>query len=211
MYEKPARIDDSTRPQHRHLAVSDSCIYLGEYSAREGFQASEMNQLIFNLKKPVSKKGSPGYHYKAEAIEKAARWIATRFSAKSLSSATFIPIPPSKITGDPEYDDRVAEILMSIPRFGKNVAIDVRKDAVTQVTSTEAAHQYPGARLTPEEYAQNYRVNPLIATDTKDKIVIFDDVLTTGAHFKAMKLVLEQSLPGKKFIGLFVARTVHKV
>jgi predicted amidophosphoribosyltransferase len=37
---------------------------------------------------------------------------------------------------------------------------------------------------------------------------LFDDVLTTGAHFRAASAALQQSFPGVKIIGLFIARRV---
>ena len=39
-------------------------------------------------------------------------------------------------------------------------------------------------------------------------IGLFDDVLTTGAHFRAASAVLKQSFPGVRIVGLFIARRV---
>ena len=49
-----SRIDDLTRSDHTFIEADDECLYLGEYNARKGYQFSETNNLIFNLKKPVS-------------------------------------------------------------------------------------------------------------------------------------------------------------
>ncbi|QXP89654.1 hypothetical protein [Methylococcus capsulatus] len=39
-------------------------------------------------------------------------------------------------------------------------------------------------------------------------IGLFDDVLTTGAHFKATQSMLQETFPGVRVIGLFIARRV---
>jgi len=39
-------------------------------------------------------------------------------------------------------------------------------------------------------------------------IGLFDDVLTTGAHFKAAQSILQKTFPDVRVIGLFIARRV---
>jgi predicted amidophosphoribosyltransferase len=39
-------------------------------------------------------------------------------------------------------------------------------------------------------------------------IGLFDDMLTTGAHFRASEAVLQKAFPGVRIIGLFIARRV---
>ncbi len=39
-------------------------------------------------------------------------------------------------------------------------------------------------------------------------IGLFDDVLKTGAHYRAASAVLRQAFPGVRVIGLFIARRV---
>lgn len=62
----------------------------------------------------------------------------------------------------------------------------------------------------PEQIAQNYIFNPAAAVGVRNNIVIFDDVLTAGSHFKAMKSVIRQHLPDKAIIGVFIARTARE-
>lgn len=45
-------------------------------------------------------------------------------------------------------------------------------------------------------------------SDLREKIIIFDDVLTMGSHFKAIKLLLQDAYPHKKVCGLFIARSI---
>ncbi len=51
--------------------MGDECLYLGEYTARKGYQFSDTNNLVFNLKKPMDRRGQPGWHYKRRDIEQA--------------------------------------------------------------------------------------------------------------------------------------------
>jgi predicted amidophosphoribosyltransferase len=39
-------------------------------------------------------------------------------------------------------------------------------------------------------------------------IGLFDDVLTTGAHFRAASNILQKAFPGVRVIGVFIARRV---
>jgi predicted amidophosphoribosyltransferase len=58
------------------------------------------------------------------------------------------------------------------------------------------------------QLAQNYQVNAAALVPAPQVIGIFDDVLTTGAHFKAAQTVLRQQFPGAQIIGFFIARRV---
>jgi hypothetical protein len=47
------QIDDSVLHDHFYLEMNDKCYFYGEYAGRQGYTFSEMNQLIFNFKKPM--------------------------------------------------------------------------------------------------------------------------------------------------------------
>ncbi len=105
-----SKIDDLTRADHTFIEAEDECLYLGEYTARKGCQFSDTNQLIFNFKKPMDRRGQPRWDYKGRAVEKAGREMREALDAlnpKWLSIATLVPMPPSKVKSDPMYDDRL--------------------------------------------------------------------------------------------------------
>jgi hypothetical protein len=62
------KIDELTRPDHSFLDGEDSCYFLGEYSARQGFAHSATNNLIMNLKKPMDRRGTSQWQWKERAI-----------------------------------------------------------------------------------------------------------------------------------------------
>lgn len=62
-------IDNSLLQEHSCLDVNDKCYFFGEYAGRQGYSHSDMNQIIFNFKKPMSEKGKSGWGYKGKEIQ----------------------------------------------------------------------------------------------------------------------------------------------
>lgn len=122
-----------------------------------------------------------------------------------LESTTIVPVPPSKAKDHPDYDDRLLKVLQ---RMGTDINLDVR-ELVIQNTSTAAAHESED-RPRPDDLINIYQINGAHTHPAPSRLVVFDDLLTTGSHFKAMKQVLEQEFPASPIIGLFVARRVPR-
>ena len=112
---------------------------------------------------------------------------------------TFVPVPPSKAKDDELYDDRLTRMLNLIK-------LDVR-EIVLQKHSTDAAHSSE-VRPGPDEIQAMYEIAEELARPGPDMIAIVDDVLTTGAHYRAVLSVLSARFPGTKITGLFIARRV---
>jgi hypothetical protein len=51
----------------------------------------------------------------------------------------------------------------------------------------------------------NLEVDPTLAAPTPARIGIFDDVLTTGAHYRAARIVLSHRFPQVPVVGFFIA------
>lgn len=199
MQKIPSQIDNLTRSDHSFLEEKDQCYFFGEYTAHEGYGFSETNQLIYNFKKCVSLKQELQYQYKTKAIGQ----IAELLDVIAPEKATIIPVPPSKHSSDPLFDDRLMKALTLFNRK-KGGTADVR-DLVLQKASTEASHLCT-ERPSIEELVDLYEVQTHLLGREKEFIIIFDDMLTTGRHFKAMQRVLTKYFPDKPIIGLFVAR-----
>jgi len=171
------KIDELTLPDHWHLDNDDECYFIGEYTAGKGFAFSDSNQLIFNLKKSVERRHHTDWIWKERAIRRAASMLLDSLNPPFLETATFVPVPPSRVSDDPLYDDRMSQVLR---RLGPHV--DVR-ELIRQMESTEGAHvatDRPG----PQQLYDNYVVRLDLSAPTPVQIAIVDDVLTTGAHFK---------------------------
>jgi hypothetical protein len=198
---KLTRVDSLLLPDHYYLDADDECYFIGEYTARAGFAFSATNDLIQNLKKPMDRRDRPEWKYKEWAITKAADMLREAIPPDWLKSATLVPAPPSKAKDDPRYDDRLLRILQ---RLGSGVGIDIR-ELVFQRTSTAAAHESED-RPTPADLLDVYTIDETLTKPAPEKLVVFDDLLTTGCHFKAIAQKLGDRFPSKAVIGLFIAR-----
>ena len=119
---------------------------------------------------------------------------------------TFVPVPPSKPIEHPEYDDRLIQVLKQVQKEKSNLDFRV---LVTQQQSTLAAHTMPsGQRFSIQQLCELYAFNDS-GFKPPQKIVIFDDVLTKGTHFKAMQKILNQRYPQAPTIGLFIALSIY--
>jgi len=199
------KIDRLTRGEHRFLNEEDDCYFIGEFTARKGYKHSETNDQIISLKmKPGIRFSNPHrYKYKIIAIE---NWAQKLFSAMSLFESSkwiWIPIPGSCPLGHPEYDDRLERILHRA--YGDDIDI---KSIITQTNHRPAAHD-SADRPTPDQLIQNWTLNRTPLTGNNYNFIVFDDVLTRGASFKAAEKMLRDAYPNSSILGVFLARTVH--
>lgn len=198
------KIDQLTRGDHSYLHEEDECLFFGDYSARKGFSHSATNNLIANFKKPVKYRGTAGWKYKTQAI----RAVAQAFSANignAFSSITLVPVPPSKIRTDPEYDDRMMNMLCAL-QAPSGTKLDVR-ELVLQTQPMDAAHD-TSSRPPPNAWESVYQIDEMLTVPMPTWIGIVDDLLVTGCRFRAMSNILRQKFPHARITGLFIARRV---
>jgi hypothetical protein len=201
--QRLTKIDALTLGDHSYLTGDDTCYFLGEYTARKGYAFSATNNLVLNFKKSLEKRGRPEWQYKDRAIFTAAAAMRGALNAEWLNMATLVPIPPSKAKGDPLHDDRLIRMLRALR---STPALDIR-ELLVQTQSTEAVHDQ-AQRPRPEDIEQLYQVPASLRAPAPHVIGLFDDVLTTGAHFKAAQSVLRRTFPNVQIIGVFIARRV---
>jgi hypothetical protein len=197
------QVDALTLPDHSYLTADDACFFLGEYTARGSYQESKTNNLIYNFKIPVDKRGTNRWYYKDQAIQQSADAFRRAIKAEWFDAATLIPIPPSKAKTDPLYDDRLTRMLKAIR---SQPPLDIR-ELIVQEASTDPAH-HSDNRPRPETLEPLYKIDQTLTMPKPQVIALFDDVLTTGAHFKAAQSLLNKAFPGVRVIGLFIARRV---
>ena len=201
--QRLTKIDDLARPDHFYLTPADDCYFLGEYTARKGFAFSATNQLVLNFKKSMDKRSTAQWHYKEQAIGAAAAAFRSALNNDWLNIAILVPIPPSKAKDNPFYDDRLVRMLQAIR---DQPSLDVR-ELIIQRASTAAVHDQEN-RPTPDQIQANYAIDDTLRNPAPRVIGLFDDVLTTGAHYRAASAVLNQAFPSVRIIGLFIARRV---
>lgn len=200
------RIDELVLDEYPFLNPRDDCYFLRTYTAGTGYLHGETNSLISNLKKPPSLRAHPQWRHKEQAIRQLATELRTALGAARISRNTYVPVPPSRVQSDPEYDDRLIRLL-------EHMAVGLRcdlREIVRQRRSSRASHHQGSSRLSPREIGRLYEIDDSKAVPVPTKIVVVDDVLTTGAHFVAMRDVLKRRFPAAAIVGLFVARAVHR-
>ena len=195
------KLDEQNLPDHHYLDATDECYYISEYTPRQGPHYSNTNDLIINLKKPVDRIGRPEYRYKIQAIHISSETLRSVIAEEFVSLAMWIPVPSSKTKNDPLYDDRIVQIL---ERLGRGRECNIR-DLVIQTSNLESFHD--GSRLSPDELLRHYQIDESLCVGGPPPVVaIFDDILTTGSHFKAVSTLVRSRWPQTRIVGIFVAR-----
>ena len=114
-----------------------------------------------------------------------------------------MPVPPSKAKGDSLYDDRLTRMLRAIRT---EPPLDVR-ELIVQTESADAVHGR-AVRPRPEVIEAPYRIDEALTEPAPHHVAVVDDLLTTGAHFRAAKSLLSARYPEVWVVGLFIARRV---
>lgn len=129
-------------------------------------------------------------------MDAVARVLRAALSRSSVESATWIPIPPSRPARDADYDDRLQRLLA---QAFDGYDLDLRH--LLYQAEVSAPDHTRARRLSAEAL---YR----IVGRLRARIVLFDDVLTTGRHYKCCECRLREGLVTIPIGGLFGARRV---
>jgi hypothetical protein len=200
---KAIRIDELTIDDHYFIEEDDKCFYMMEYTKGAGNGTPE-NSRIHNFKKSMEYNGSSHWHYKEEAIQSLARLFRTIYLPMlDLPKWTLIPIPPSKCKADPLHDDRMLRLLTLACR---STDCDIRELIITK-GSVEASHQSK-VRPSVADLQNNLMLDPELVKGVSHNIILFDDVLTSGAHYRACKNILLNKFPKANIYAMFIARRV---
>ena len=204
--QSPTKIDDLTRPNHRYLEPEDRCYFLGEYTSGAGF-STPTNDLIINFKIPPSelKKKPARSRWKDGAIHEIAR-VLGRHLSNLQPGRVVVPLPTSKLPNHPDYDDR---LLRALSLCKATPALAVR-ELIKQHGSTAADHE-SDERQTFKELLANCYLDETAAIPAPTGVVLFDDVLTEGKHFKVCQnLIRARYGDGIPIAGFFVARRIYQ-
>ena len=202
---KLSQIDETTVGQHFRLNAADVCYHIWEYTRRGGFSASPTNQLISNLKKKPSKVLSNPREapWKENAIGYCAQALQQMMNRAWIDEyATLIPVPCSKIAGHPDHDDRLLRVLQ---KAFVGPAVDIRP-LLTQSCSTTADHETSERQRFEELFAVTRIDEALVGAGVRRQIMVFDDVLNSGKHFKVAQQLLSKRFPASSIVGVFLAR-----
>jgi len=198
---------DALAEGHTFIHDTDLVYYMGEYIARKGWSAGPVNSHISNIKRsPAECSNREDFQrYKERSIRAIATEFTKAIDPSFLVGVTFVPIPPSKCKQDPAYDDRLLRILDLIHHGHPDKHVC---DLLYQTESTRASHLSDSNRVTTNELLRVLEAGLQKVSTVRPVIVLFDDILTTGRHYRVAREIIEKHLPDAKFIGLFFARRV---
>lgn len=193
------KIDILTALDHYHLTDADDCYFLWEWDAAP-YAESATTDFIGNFQRDPKFRDSYWlWKFKNEAIRHAATAIC-KTVLPEWGTSIFVPVPPSKVKSDPRHDSRLIDTLglaSSVIRHSHEL--------VLQVSNTESRQK----NLHPQARAENWTLNSESLATMPEHFVVFDDLLTGGSHFAAMKIALARDFPGVPVSGLFLARRVR--
>lgn len=167
---------------HSYLDMTDECYFTDEY---ECHHQRGIKPLILSLKR--------GHQ---PVIQDLARQLTSALPHEWARAYTFVPMPPSSGLSSP-----LKSLVWRLP------VGDVR-NLLAQGRCTLASHN--GWRPTPLQRAQLITLNELQVDPEPRTVVIVDDVLATGSHFRAAKMLVRVRWPRMRVIGLFLARVCSR-
>ncbi|MEI8347697.1 MAG: hypothetical protein WCG27_09525 [Pseudomonadota bacterium] len=190
------KIDLLTFPQLRFLKTDDKCYFARDYKAGAGFESGETNSLIMNFKKsPLA----DGKQYRDSAINKFAEEASILFDRNKTTEYFVSAIPSSRIKSDSLYDHRFEDFFNALRSLRPCVSL---VGPVENVQTIPASH-FGGPRAS-EAIKANYRWIGFSGS-TPERIIIFDDVVTIGTHFRAYSDFLRDNKFQGEIIGVFWA------
>jgi hypothetical protein len=208
-------VGDLERRDHYYLPADATCFFWGDYTPHEltgglKWGYSPTNQLIANFKKKMDRAGHADWRYKAQAISTIATAFAGFWKWRELlvtQRVCLIPLPPSRDRADPLYDPRMLDMLRELSAVAA-VPLDVR-DCLSFSGRHGASHESEERRSPDDLYSDlTFDSSTGRPEDPPDLIFLFDDMLTTGAHFVAATRRLTDVFPEVQILGNFVSRRV---
>lgn len=192
-------IDDSTRVTH--LEKEDKCFFAREFKRNQGYKAGETNSMIINFKMSPLKKNDKAWFFRNKDLKRLAAEASELLKLDSNVHVT--SVPSSKIPTDPLYDNRFEDFFSELKKIRQNINIVF---PIGNHQSVQASHH--GGTRDVDELIANMKWNGF-PNGAPEHLLVFDDILTSGAHFKAYKIFLRNNGFNGNVYGVFLARTVN--
>ena len=188
-----------------HIKKHDFWVYAREYVSNTGYQGGPTNSLILNFKKSPSKNNTSEWQHREDAVKqfKEDIEVCLFFSALvPISQVALTSVPSSKKKDHPEYDDRFEdlfkEFLKSHPQWIVEWPVEIKENIKPSHKSREK---------NPDILRENYLWKGF-RNKEPEILCICDDIITTGAHLRAMSdFLIENNYKGQ-IIGICWAKTV---
>ena len=185
------------------LHGDDICVYYMDKTPGPP-SASKANQLIYNLKlDPMLMTGSQRkYNFKEKAIASFAEDLAgylSRWPSVGPDNAIMVPVPPSKPGSDPRYDDRIVKVCEIVTR-----KTGIRHCECLQTIADLGSLHSDAMPRDVDAIRRNTYFDPSMIPPGISCILLVDDQLTKGTHFKAFQPLFMDR--GYIVVGMFWAK-----
>lgn len=196
-------LDAARRAQHCFLEGADYCRYLWDY--RPGRGPGQTQRWIHDLKcRPSQAAAWPLRALEKERALVGAAQALRRAAPRSwVEQASWCPIPPSVRPGAADYDDRLLRLLrLAFAGYDADI-----RPLIRQSESLPADH----CRCRRISFSALYQLMSVDMVQVmkralRRELVLFDDVLTTGKHFKCAQARLQERLEPMRISACFLAR-----
>jgi len=183
---------------------SKDILFARIYTIGQGYDHSDTNQLIINLKhSPTSRPAL--LRHKQKAIAKFAEELAQLFRHNRATPLALMPMPPSKARSDADFDNRLDQVADRVTKQCANVVVFPLLERARSVSSHHAGAPR-SARACFDSIRIVKSVRDRLENSTKRVIAVLDDVLTSGAHYEAARQHLQREFPNDRIIGVFWAK-----
>ncbi len=181
------------------LEPDDACYYAREYISGAGWQASVTNSLIFNLKKDVSRRGTPEWRHK----ENAAYQFAKELNYALPDNAAVAFIPTSKCESDPQHDPRWAMVADRLLRQNGTIHIE---EPIIRSKSYRGLHRGDPRNIRLISQTLSFRG---FSNEPPGTLILIDDIITRGTSFTACKNLILEHHGQMRILGCFWARVIR--
>lgn len=214
MRQKLKQVGPSEREEHFHLKPEHRCYYWGDYTSwhftrGQNADFSETNRLIADLKiEPGLRDCHEKWSRKSTAVDQVSDAFSRFWRWHELATkALLVPMPTSRGASDPLRDDRMDRIVEGI-RMRSAAPLSCASLLVSD-GSLQASHSTSTRPKLHRLLASIKLDRAALPQQTPEMIFLFDDVLTTGAHFVACLTRVQEAFPKARVVGTFVARTTR--
>lgn len=191
-------------PDHQNFRI----LYARTYTVRRNYSFSDTNRWIINLKKNPRTSSSAELGYKATAIDMFAEEAGVLFSSEKgrKRKFTIVPMPPSKLPANGDYDDRLQKVAEKIAAKHPNVTF---LPLLNGLEDRQAAHLASATSRSVDALYNAMTVDESLVDqfDNGSTLIILDDVATSGASFLAAHKRLAEQFPDAKIVGVFWAKS----
>ena len=185
------------------IDVDNDLVFYMHEKLKGGYELSPVNQKIVNFKHKREKFGTGCWKHKIAACQEFAEDLATLDSDVVITA-----IPTSKHLDDPDFDPRFKMLFNKLRPLVSH--FQIIENLIVRTETVQALHaENSSTHRNPDTIIQKLHIADNAPSEL-DELVLVDDVLTSGANFKACERLLKQHYPNIRVYGLFWAMMKHE-